>query len=414
MSRITNKSRLAMIALLAATSAGLPSFAQEKKPDQPGLQQLSKEEADKLKAQLGAKAAQTAQAAQPGATLPKALQIDGDTFDWGDISDAEPVSHSFNFKNVSDKKIKITVAASCGCTVAGLEKDTYEPGETGKITGTFNPQGRNGPQTKVLTMTVLDPQGVFAQQTMTLNSNVKALVQTEPPKMYLTDVDHKAGTKSKITVKSRKPEFKINAIESNNEFIKSTLSAPEVIDENGEKLVKYEIELEVGKGAPIGNLNGQLTFTTADEKVKVPTYYVGADVIGDMKATPPQAMLRVSNTSTPFQTQVRVDSRSGSAFNITSIDVEGRQDMKLVADAVKSDDGKYYMLTLSGVTPETPGIVNGTLVINTDSQGGEMIRVPFTAAVRKTEVAAPTVRNMNAPGAAAPVPPAGTPVPAKH
>jgi hypothetical protein len=393
-----------MAALAAAAIIGLPAaFAQETKPPQPPaappkpmtpaqptpgqpgqVKPMTPEEVEKAKQQMKAAAHQAVPAA-PGAALPNALEISAPTFDWGDVPDTEPVSHQFAFKNVSDKTVKITVAASCGCTVAGLEKDTYAPSEEGKITATFNPQGRNGSQTKVLTMTVLDPQGVFAQQTMTLTANVKALVTTEPPKMYLSEVDHKAGQTSKVTITARKPDFKINTVESNSEFIKATLGEPQPVEVNGEKLTKYEVTLDIGKGAPIGNLNGQLSFTTNDEKMKVPTYFIGADVTGDIKATPPQAMLRVTSVSTAFTSQVRVDSRSGTNFGITGIEIEGRNDMKLAADAVKGDDGKYYMITLSGYTPDQPGIVNGTMVISTDAQGGETIRVPFTAAVRKMD-----------------------------
>src|SRR5205085_2119004 len=154
------------------------------KPAAPAAKPLTPEELAKLKASGGGTPVVN-QAPPAGQALPNALNIEASTFDWGDVSDAEPVNHSFDFTNISDKTIKITVAASCGCTVAGLEKDTYAPNEKGKITATFNPQGRNGSQTKVLTMTVIDPQGSFAQQTMTLTANVKALVTTEPQKMYL-------------------------------------------------------------------------------------------------------------------------------------------------------------------------------------------------------------------------------------
>ncbi|MCC6322194.1 MAG: DUF1573 domain-containing protein [Phycisphaerales bacterium] len=395
-------------AALTASLLALPSslLAQDKaahpQPVQP--KQVSPEELAKLKAQQPVVHQQPAVAGQ---ALPNALNIENGTFDFGDISDAEPVNHTFNFTNVSDRTVKITVAASCGCTVAGLEKDTYAPGEKGKVTATFNPQGRNGSQTKVLTMTVIDPQGVFAQQTMTITSNVKALVTVEPPKMYLTEVDHKAGQTSKLTIKARSGDFRISTAEANSEFVKINLGEPKPIEEGGEKMTQYDVELQVGKGAPIGSLSGQITFNSNDAKMKVPAYFIGADVIGDMKATPPQAMLRVTTVGTPFSTQVRIDSRSGSAFNITSIDVEGRQDMKLVADAVKNADGGYYMLTIAGQTPDQPGIVNGTIVISTDAQGGETIRVPFTAAVRKAD-AMPTAGKpmvQPVPGSASPAKP---------
>lgn len=379
MSRNTPARKLMLAASAASLMILASAHAQEGNQPSPA-------ELEKMKAQAAEAQAKQPVPMVPGQSLPNALEIEGQVFDFGDISDAEPVSHTFNFKNVSDKSVKITVAASCGCTVAGLAKDTYAPGETGAITATFSPQGRNGSQTKTLTMTVLDPTNTFAQQTMSISANVKALITVEPQKMYLTDVDHRTGKTSAVTIIGRKADFRINGVEANSEYIRATLGEPQPFEDKGEKLVKYELSVEVGKGAPIGNLNGQLSFTTNDDKLKVPTYFIGADVTGDMKATPPQAMLRVQSVSTAFESQVRIDSRSGSAFNITGIEIEGRNDMRLAADAVRGENGRYYMVTLCGYTPDQPGIVNGTVIVSTDAQGGETVRVPFTAAVRKTDL----------------------------
>ena len=53
------------------------------------------------------------------------------------IGQAEVVA-VYGFTNTSDKPVRLTdVQPSCGCTVPTLEKDTYNPGETGKITATF-------------------------------------------------------------------------------------------------------------------------------------------------------------------------------------------------------------------------------------------------------------------------------------
>lgn len=316
-----------------------------------------------------------------------ALQINDPKFDWGDISDTEPVEHIFTFKNISDKTITLAVSASCGCTVPALEKTTYTPGEEGKVSARFDPHGRTGAQTKTLTFTITNPQGMFNQQTTTLTANVKALVLLDPPKMYLNEVDHREGQVAKVTVTGRKADFKVTKVEPSSEFVVATIGEPSSMDSNGEKLVQVPIELRVGKGAPIGNFQSTLSITTNDERAKLSPMYLGADVVGDIKATPAQAILRVSTPSTPFTTQVRLDSRSGTAFNILSIDVEGRANMQAVADAQKSEDGKYFMITLSGTTPAEGGLVQGNIVLSTDAQGGETMKIPFTAVVRKPDAA---------------------------
>lgn len=337
--------------------------------------------------------------AQPHA-LPEALKLDATKFDWGDISDTEPVEHVFNFTNVSDRDITIAVAASCGCTVPTLEKTTYKPGENGKVTARFDPHSRQGNQSKTLTFTVTNPQGVFSQQIATLTANVKALVTIDPPKMFLSEVDHGSGQKTKLTIKGRKSGFTVTSVTPNSEHIKAVIGESSTVDENGEKLTVVPIELDVGKGAPIGTLQAQLDIKTNDEKAKLQPYFLGADVVGDIKASPAQAVLRVNDPSTPFSTSVRLDSRSGSAFNILSIETDARKDMQVVTDVVKNPDTSAFTITISGVTPAEAGMVQSFLTVSTDARGGETLRIPFTAVIRKLAQNAP--QSMSQPNRIAP------------
>lgn len=322
----------------------------------------------------------------PAQAQPKALKFANEkaAFDWGDISDTAPVEHDVEFTNTTDETITFAIAASCGCTVAQPEKNTLAAGESTKAKAKFDPHGKSGAQTKTLTFTVTNPQGKYAQQTYNLSSNIKALITIEPPKVFVNEVDHRKGKKEKITIKGRKEGFKVEKVESANDKIVATIGEPKVIELNGEKLTEYAIELEIGKGAPIGNLNTQLTITTNDEKAKVNPIYVGADVVGDIKCTPAQAILRVNTLSTPFSTDLRLDSRSGTEFSITGIDIENtKKEMNVVADVKPGPNNAYFLITLSGLTPKDPGMHTGYLVITTDAGGGETLRVPFSAAVTK-------------------------------
>ncbi len=318
----------------------------------------------------------------PGAQLPEAIKLEKNQFDWGEISDQKPVDYDFSVQNITEETIKISIAASCGCTVPMVEKNTLAPGETTKAKAQFNPKGRSGTQTKTVTITVIEPTQKYASQSIVLTSTVKALVTLDPPKVHLPEVDHRSGATSKLTVTGRKEGFAVLSAESNNPAVVAKIGEPKQVEVGGEKLTSVDIEIEAGKGANIGDIMAQLTLKTNDDRVEPMQVMVSAQIVGTARANPSNAFLRVFTPSTPFSTQIRIDSRNGTAFKIRSVEVDSRDDMSLATDVVAGEGGKYYMLTLAGVTPATPGYVQGTLVIDTDVDGGEVLRIPFSASIR--------------------------------
>src|ERR1700677_1861071 len=73
-------------------------------------------------------------------------------------SDTKVVAE-FPFTNIGKKTVKIKeVKTSCGCTTATLDKDTYAPGEKGKITAIFDIGGRMGVQEKTIYVSTTDPK----------------------------------------------------------------------------------------------------------------------------------------------------------------------------------------------------------------------------------------------------------------
>ena len=85
----------------------------------------------------------------------KPIKFDTEVHDFGTIFESKgAVVHEFIFTNNSARPVKImNVQPSCGCTTPGWTKEPIEPGKTGTIKASFNPQGRPGFFTKSLTVT---------------------------------------------------------------------------------------------------------------------------------------------------------------------------------------------------------------------------------------------------------------------
>jgi hypothetical protein len=100
------------------------------------------------------------------------------THDFGTISQDQKVTTDFTFTNTGKSELNIRATkANCGCTVSNPDKDTLAPGESSKISVTFNPRGRRGKQSKVITVFSNDPSAPTQQVNITANVDAPASEQ---------------------------------------------------------------------------------------------------------------------------------------------------------------------------------------------------------------------------------------------
>ena len=85
-------------------------------------------------------------------SMPK-IQMEEDSYDFGNIIQGELVAHEFVVRNIGNDKLLINSAkGSCGCTVPVWPKEPILPGEEATIKVTFNSAGREGVQRKTVTL----------------------------------------------------------------------------------------------------------------------------------------------------------------------------------------------------------------------------------------------------------------------
>ncbi|SCX79528.1 DUF1573 domain-containing protein [Flavobacterium caeni] len=76
-----------------------------------------------------------------------------ETIEIGNIPQGTPKSVDFEFKNTGKTDVIITnVKASCGCTATDYTKTPIKPGQSGKVTATYNAANK-GAFTKTVTVT---------------------------------------------------------------------------------------------------------------------------------------------------------------------------------------------------------------------------------------------------------------------
>jgi len=73
------------------------------------------------------------------------------SIDFGDITQGDKVSHTFELTNTGNAPLVISnVAATCGCTVPSWPKEPIAPGKTSEIKVSFNSTGKMGKQNSVV------------------------------------------------------------------------------------------------------------------------------------------------------------------------------------------------------------------------------------------------------------------------
>jgi hypothetical protein len=80
-----------------------------------------------------------------------AIRFETTEYDFGKVLQGELVSHTFKFKNVGDAPLIISsIEKTCGCTTPDFSSKPIKPGESGKITVTYDSKGHKGFQNKRL------------------------------------------------------------------------------------------------------------------------------------------------------------------------------------------------------------------------------------------------------------------------
>jgi len=94
----------------------------------------------------------TASGKTDSTSLPK-ITFNEEFFDFGVIIQGEKVSHTFRFTNTGNSNLIISnVSAGCGCTVPKYSTEPIAPGGKGEVEVTFDSAGREGVQSKSVTV----------------------------------------------------------------------------------------------------------------------------------------------------------------------------------------------------------------------------------------------------------------------
>ncbi|GAB4363877.1 MAG: DUF1573 domain-containing protein [Calditrichia bacterium] len=140
--------------------------------------------------------------------------------DLGTVPSDTVASGVIRFQNVGEKPLTISkVETSCGCTMAGMDKMTYDPGEEGQIRIDFNTKGYSGVVRK--TATIHLEEGNPSRIRVVIQARVTPKIELEPRFIDFQQIalSQSVVAKSFLIRNNMKKELVIENLKVNNDHL---------------------------------------------------------------------------------------------------------------------------------------------------------------------------------------------------
>ena len=317
------------------------------------------------------------------------IQIDTTPVDLGTIDDSGMHERRIAIRNVGDEALVLgTLRASCTCIALSHVDESMKkipPGEEGALVVRFSPAGKRGEVLQTLTLATGDPER--PEVSLRVRALVKPVIFVTPSFVRWDDLRLGEGGEAEVKIYAEKPDFAIvsgEIILDEQNMLEWSASDPVRVEQEGEELTLVVVTVGVRPGAPSGMVAGQVTLNTNDERRPQVFIRTSGEVVGDLRAEPRFVTFNRVNGGDRVERTFTLGSASGKPFKVLGFGPGGR-DGKYVS-GTNADEGRAlakHTITMTLTAPRENTILNGELVIKTDSKEEPEYRVPFSGVVRE-------------------------------
>lgn len=291
------------------------------------------------------------------------------TFNFGEVNNDQKVVRDFVIKNAGDEPLQITdVKTTCGCTVAKPAVNTLAPGEETKVTVTFDLKGKQGPQTKKITVLTNDPQ--TPQYYLELTGTSVALVMLEPGLINFGKIEDTEPRTEKIRVYTTRPDYTF-------ELTDVTVSGAAPVTAVVEPVAAgrdYNIVVTTNPNLMPGSIAGEISVSTSDTSRPPMKIRIFGTVIGPLKVQPPRVSIQsTANPEEGNRTQfLQITAGRTKEFELLEAisPVEG-----MGVELIKRKDNDYHV-KLTNI-PLDNTLKGKEIIIRTNLPDSPEIRIPI-------------------------------------
>lgn len=320
--------------------------------------------------------------------------------DLGTILDTEPATGIIRFRNAGNATLNIpNVGTTCGCTVAELPKHDFDPGESIEIEVEFDPRGKtSGRHEQTVTFNTNDRAN--PRVAVKVRANVKPLISIEPQQVNLGSVAKHTRKETLISLTGSHEDFEafhVTLVGEGAKYFNVDILGTDRLEQEGESVARTDILVTLREDAPPGRAQALATIRTNDDRRKLVTVPVGAQVEGDVSINPLRMSLGTLSVGRELEEIVEVRHGRNEPFKITGVELRplqpaGMAPMKIEytvepIDAQAGSNGKAvdaYRVKLVLPSIEQAGRIRGNFVVHTDVPLEEQVMLPYVGRVVDT------------------------------
>jgi Protein of unknown function (DUF1573) len=293
--------------------------------------------------------------------------------DFGSVPRGAQLKHRFPMKNIYAVPLQVTASVSCGCVTVTANPPVLQPHETGVLDINMDTLKFYGQKAVSVYVTVMNAQ-YSSTTTLQINGFCRADITLEPGQAVFGVVPKgQPATKEVIVRYAGQQPFQILGV-APGDMAPLTATSQEAYRRLGQ--VGYRVSLTLKPDAPAGALKGDLHLQTNDPASPLLPIPYDALVQAALTASPPVAQFGTVKAGEVATRKMFVRSNN-RPFKILGVDgQEGGLTVEFdqTARAVQ-------ILTLK-LQPTQAGVVQRTLTIKTDLDGGASVTARVDAAVQ--------------------------------
>ena len=289
------------------------------------------------------------------------IKFEKELLDLGQIGPGAQTTGEFKFTNIGNDTLEITNVSQCCGVVTQLDKNTYEPGESGELKIEYHATTQPGTIRRQPIVESNDP--VQPNVTLTVKVEIVQKVTCEPDRLKLfLDEENASCPKLKIDSIDGQP-FSIVGFKSTDDCITADFN-PSL------KATQFVLDLKVDMEKLADNTKGSINIMLSHPECKVAN--VLFNVLPKFTVTPTMMIVFRAKPQEPITRQVTVQNNYKEAFEIESITSQ-ENTIKLLNQS-KISDG--YTINIEIIPPPYNGKPRFTDTLSIKIKDGETLTIP--------------------------------------